>query len=426
MKSSSVPGQSRLDLKAVFFGSLASAFEWYDYALFGYFAAIIGKLFFPSEDPLTSLLSSFAVFASGFAMRPLGAIWFGYIGDRMGRSKALTISLVMMAVPTTLLGLLPTYDRIGIWASFGLVFMRLLQGFAVGGNYGGSFIFTIEHAPSHQKGLAGSLAMFGTLGGLFMGSGVAALLGNLLTPETLHSIGWRIPFLFGSLSAVLGYVINKRIPESQWQNKTERNHRQLPVQNVWNNYRLAVIKCIGIVLLDGIGVYILFVFMTTYATVFLHLSESKVLLVNTACMLSLVVMIPAFGWLGDRISQRTLLKWVSMCFILFSIPLFSLLVYKPCMRTLLLLQASFAIVVSGAYGALPAAVVNSFPRSVRYTACGLAFNISVAVFGGTSPFIVTGLIHLTGSLMVPAIVLTIVGGISFLSAHTMRRSYLNE
>lgn len=410
-----------LNPKALVFGSLASAFEWYDYALFGYFAAIIGQQFFPSVHPLTSLLSSFAVFASGFAMRPLGAIGFGYIGDRIGRKKALILSLVLMAVPTTALGFLPTYNSIGLYASIGLVIIRLLQGLAVGGNYGGSFIFTIEHAPAHQKGFAGSLAMFGTLGGLFLGSGVAALLGMFLSIENLHSFGWRIPFLLGSLSAVLGYYIRNHIPEIH-REEDEEVH-QLPIRRIWERKRSTLFKAIGIILLDGVGVYVLFVFMTTYATLFLGLPESAVLLINTLCMLSLVVFIPIFGWLGDHLTQRFILKGVSLCFLCLSIPLFSLLIYAPSIGSLLVLQSVFAVVIGAAYGALPAAVVSAFPHSVRYTACGLAFNISVAVFGGTSPFVVTGLIHLTGYLIIPAVVLTIVGGISFLSTHYLKTSY---
>lgn len=408
--------------RALIFGFLATAFEWYDYALFGYFAALIGQQFFPSTHPLTSVLSSFAVFASGFAMRPLGAILFGYIGDRIGRRKALLTSLFMMAIPTMALGFLPNYQSIGISASLGLVVIRLCQGLAVGGNYGGSFIYTIEHASPKHKGLSGSLAMFGTLGGLFLGSGVATLLSIVMSADSLQNFGWRVPFMLGGLSAFLGYYIRDHLPELAKQEQDEHDEHT-PLKIIRKKYLGNTAKAIGMILLDGVGVYILFVFMATYASLFLKIPQNQALIANTITMTFLVITIPLFGWIGDKITQKKVLKGASIGFIVFSIPLFSLLVYHPGFASLLLLQLVFSIVMGAAYGALPAAVVSSFPHSVRYTACGLAFNISVAIFGGTAPFVVTGLIHLTGQLMTPAIILTIVGIISYVSVQKSKFRY---
>ena len=408
--------------KALIFGSLSSAFEWYDYALFGYFAALIGQQFFPATDPLTSLLSSFAVFASGFAMRPLGALLFGYIGDRLGRNKALILSLILMAIPTTALGLLPTYESIGIAASYGLVIIRLLQGLAVGGNYGGSFIFTIEHAPVGRKGMAGSLAMFGTLGGLFLGSGVAALMETIFSQDVLRSYGWRFAFIMGGISALLAYFIRHHIPEVR--PESNESDEQAPITVVVHSHLGALLKSIGIILLDGVGVYVLFVFMTTFAQVFLNLPHNAVLLINTLTMGSLVLTIPFFGWLGDRVGQKVILKTVSLAFMILSLPLYLWLTKAPSLTVLAVLQVIFSIVIGAAYGALPAAVVGAFPHHIRYTACSIAFNVSVALFGGTAPFIATTLIQKTNSLLVPAFMLMIVGAVSFISAAKMRRSFL--
>lgn len=409
--------------KALIFGSLSSAFEWYDYALFGYFAALIGQQFFPTSDPYTSLLSSFAVFASGFAMRPIGALFFGYIGDRIGRNKALVLSLVMMAVPTAALGLLPTYESIGIAASISLVLIRLFQGLAVGGNYGGSFIFTIEHAPIGRKGVAGSFAMFGTLGGLFLGSGVATIMGSILPTNIMEAYGWRIPFLLGALSGVVAYYIRHHIPESQ-DERAEISSEQAPATIVIKQHLSSLFKTMGIILLDGVGVYILFVFMTTFAHTFLHLPQNSVLLINTVTMASLVITIPFFGWLGDRVGQKVILQSVSIAFLALSLPLYYFLITKPSLFSLSLLQAIFSIVIGAAYGALPAAVVSAFPHHIRYTACSISFNVSVAVFGGTAPFVATRLIQLTDNLLTPAFMLMAVGLISLVSASSLRRSYL--
>lgn len=413
----------KIEIKPLFFGSLATAFEWYDYALFGYFANIIGQQFYPSHDPVSSLLATFAVFASGFAMRPLGAILYGYIGDRVGRKYALAASMLMMAVPTTILGLLPTYEAIGIYASIGLVVVRLFQGLAVGGNYGGSFIFVIEHAPANRRGFAGSLASFGTLGGLLLGSGVATVLTKFMSPEDLRTFGWRIPFLLGSLSAVVGVMIRKHVPEKTID--TSKTTQLSPVRDVWQNYKEIVLRAIGVILLDGVGIYIIFVFMTTFATLFLNMPEEPVLFLNTVSMCSLVVLIPFFGWLGDKIGAKKILTAVAFGFLLVSYPLYSHLIEGRDLVSLAVLQFSFSILMGATYGTLPVIVAMAFPSQVRYTGAGLAFNISVACFGGTAPFIVTSLISKFDSLYVPAVVLVGVGVISLISMYGLHRSKKN-
>ncbi len=402
---------SKMNIKPLLFGSLATAFEWYDYALFGYFARIISQQFYPSADPVTSLLSTFAVFASGFAMRPLGAIFYGYIGDRVGRKYALAASLLTMAAPTTLLGLLPSYDSIGIWASVGLVLIRLFQGLAVGGNYGGSFIFVIENAPVHRQGFAGSLASFGTLGGLFLGSGAATLMTAMMSTENLESFGWRIPFLLGSLSAVVGLAIRKYVPEQQSQPSKD----QLPIREVLTHHRASLLRSMGIILLDGVGVYVLFVFMTTYATLFLKMPEESVLFWNTVSMGALVIFIPFFGWLGDKIGAKTVLAGVCLGFTLLAWPLYSWLIDSRSLMALASLQLIFSCLMGAAYGTLPILVTRAFPAHVRYTAAGVSFNVCVAVFGGTAPYVVTSLINTTQNLYVPAIAVVLVGCLAGLS-----------
>lgn len=397
--------RSKMNVKPLVFGSLATAFEWYDYALFGYFAKIISQQFYPSADPVTSLLSTFAVFASGFAMRPLGAIFYGYIGDRVGRKYALSASLLTMAAPTTLLGMLPTYDSIGIWASIGLVLIRLFQGLAVGGNYGGSFIFVIENAPKGRQGFAGSLASFGTLGGLFLGSGAATLMTAMMSTENLESFGWRIPFLFGSLSAVVGLAIRKYVPEHE--GKAAKS--QMPIKEVLTQHQSSLLRSMGIILLDGVGVYVLFVFMTTYATLFLKIPEASVLFWNTVSMGSLVLFIPLFGWLGDRIGAKTVLAGVCFGFTAFAWPLYSWLIESRDVMALAFLQLIFSCLMGAAYGTLPVLVTKAFPAHVRYTAAGVSFNVCVAVFGGTAPYVVTALIDATQNLYIPAIAIVIVG-----------------
>lgn len=404
----SVFGYSRSTL----LGSLASTFEWYDYSLFGYFAPLISQHFFPQNNARLSLLYTFSVFACGFLMRPLGATLFGFIGDRKGRKQALFLSLCCMAAPTTLLALIPNYNSIGYWAPTLLILLRLLQGLAVGGNYGGSVLFVIEHAPPTHKSLAGGFAMFGTLGGLFLGSGSIFILTALLTTDQMVTFGWRIPFLLASLSAIIAYYIHRYAPETSSVQATVKK----PLSIIIDHYLPKVLRSIAIIMLDGVGIYILFVFMTTYATVFLHLPEQQVFLSNTLGMGLLVMLIPFFGHIADQYNPQTIIKYIASAFILLPLPCFIWLTTNPSLWALFSLQLIFAIVISAVYGTLPILIVSTFPREIRYTACGLSFNISVAVFGGTAPFLVTSLIQNTGSLMIPAFFLVIIGIIAYLSS----------
>jgi MHS family proline/betaine transporter-like MFS transporter len=419
----------KFPLKPLIFGSLAAAFEWYDYALFGYFAAIIGSQFFPSKDPSLSLLSSFAVFATGFAMRPLGAVLFGHIGDRVGRKYALAASLIMMALPTTLLSFLPTYDMIGIWAPILLVFLRLLQGMAVGGNYGGSFIFTIENAPPHQKGFAGSLASFGTLAGLLLGSGAATHLSSLLNADQMALYGWRIPFFLGSLSGLIGLLIRRLASHDHLSSNKTTLATQTPLQEIVPHHLGSILQAMVIIMLDGVGVYVAFVFMTTYATSFLKMPMESVLMINTVTMGILVAAIPFFGWLGDRLRGLTgkntgnpVLVGACLVYLFLSIPLFWYLIETRTLSALWALQIVFAIAMGAVYGVIPVTVAGSFPKAIRYTASGLSFNISVALFGGTAPLLVTSLINKTGVLMVPAFMLSLVGLLSLIAVKTTKEA----
>ena len=195
-------------------GAVGNVLEWYDFALYGYFAPVFAALFFPSNSPSVSLISAFGVFAVGFLARPLGAMLFGYWGDTLGRRNALAWSILLMAIPTCLVGLLPTYDTIGVIAPIALTLCRFLQGLSVGGEFTGSATFLVEHASASQRGYVGSWAGFSAQIGALLGSGVGALVASNLADETLRQWGWRIPFMMGGLIAVVGWYVRTSVPES--------------------------------------------------------------------------------------------------------------------------------------------------------------------------------------------------------------------
>src|SRR5579863_7567559 len=213
---------------------IGNALEWYDFALYGYFATILSNQFFPSQDPIASLMATFGVFAAGFIMRPLGGILFGHIGDKKGRKEALLCSIYLMTIPTALIGLLPTYDQVGWLAPALLTLIRLLQGLSMGGEFTGSMIFIVEHTNSQKRGFSGSWAPFSLLLGVLIGSAVATLISMALSPEDLHSWGWRIPFILSIFGGVVGSYMRRTLTDPEKFEQMKENHHlsSVPIMEV--------------------------------------------------------------------------------------------------------------------------------------------------------------------------------------------------
>jgi MHS family proline/betaine transporter-like MFS transporter len=410
-------------IKAIVVGSFATLFEWYDYALYGYFAPVIAKLFFPSEDSYLSLLMTFAVFAIGFVVRPLGAIFFGYLGDRIGRRYALSISVILMAIPTAFIGILPTYNDVGALAPVLLIVIRLIQGLAVGGNYGGAFVFVIEHAPANKKCLAGSCLMVGTIGGILVGSAIATLFSWLLSADALSEWGWRIPFLLGLLATFAGLYMRKKVPETpEFKAQSDMDDLpKVPAIEIFKNHKKRLFTAIMSILPDVIGIYVMFFFMTTYLTEMAGWEMNAALTVNTINLCLMVAIIPFFGWLSDIIKPIIVMRWVAISFILFAIPCFMVLSDQPSILAILA-QTVFAISIGAYYGSMPAAIVGYFPTELRYSASALSFNLAAAIFGGTSPWVCTWLIKYTGVIISPAFYLVITGVITSIALIRMSSS----
>ncbi len=403
-------------IKAIIVGSFATMFEWYDYALYGYFSPIIAKLFFPAADTYESLMMTFSVFAIGFLIRPLGAIIFGYIGDRLGRRYALSLSVMLMALPTALIGMLPTYNNIGMWAPILLILLRLIQGLAVGGNYGGAFVYVIEHAPNTQKCLAGSCLMVGTIGGILLGSATSSLFTWVLSGENLLLWGWRLPFIFGLLATIAGLYIKKRIPETpvfQKAKEDEHQSKKIPIFDIFKYYKKQVCLSILAILPDVVGIYMMFFFMTTYLIEIIGWQAEIALTMNTVNLAVMVILIPFFGYLSDRMGGIKIMKAVSISFVLFSIPCFILLSKSTGGILASLAQTVFSITIGAYYGAMPATIVNKFPSKIRYSASAFSFNVAAAIFGGTTPWVCTFLIKNTGVFISPAYYLVLTGIVSF-------------
>lgn len=405
-------------------GAIGNVLEWYDFALYGYFAPILAVLFFPSEHPSLSLITAFGVFAIGFLARPLGAILFGYWGDTIGRRNALAWSVLLMAIPTCLVGVLPTYEMIGVAAPMVLTLCRFLQGLSVGGEFTGSVTFLVEHAAQSQRGYVGSWAGFSAQVGALLGSGVGALTAVTLTTDALHQWGWRIPFLLGGLIAVVGWYLRTKAKESPAFERLRQTGAlsTSPLRDVIADHRPPLIQLIGLVWLHGVAFYLLYVYLTTYLVTVTTASLGTVLTLNTGCMTLLALLIPVAGRLSDTVGQKPLLIIGAGGLVIFSYPLFLWLTSGdlPYMITGHIL---LTVLISCYMGPFFAAIAELFPPSQRYTGLSLGYNIASALFGGTAPLVATLLIEWSGNIHAPSLYLSFCAAVSLVVVVTLRTGW---
>ncbi len=404
-------------------GSVGNILEWYDFAVFGYFAPFIGAHFFPAEDPMASLIKAYGVFAAGYLMRPLGGIIFGHIGDRLGRKRALQLSVAMMAIPTTLLGLLPTYAQVGVTASALLILLRLVQGLSVGGELVGSISFITESAPPGRRGFFGSLTLFSAIGGVMVGSLAAAVAHAVLSPEHLAAWGWRIPFLAGFLIGVFGLWMRKGLRETPEFEKTKSEGKvsRSPVLEVVRTMPGKILQVAGLVMAMGGGFYILFVWWPTYLTHMVKPPVPHALAVNTVCMVVFMALIPLAGFFSDKWGRKKVLLVYAAGLTLAAYPLFTLVDHGTLLGALAA-QLCFAVLVSGVQGPIPATIVEIFPTRTRFSGIALGYNITLGLVGGTAPLICTWLVQATGDIAAPAYYLMILALVTVGASLTLSKS----
>lgn len=415
------PFQSAQRRKNIVGGVIGNTLEWYDFAVFGYFAPIIGSQFFPSDDALAGTIKAFGVFAAGYLMRPLGGVFFGYIGDKLGRKRALEVSVLMMGIPTTLVGLLPTYAQVGFLGAVFLVILRLVQGLSVGGELMGSISFMTEVAPKEKRGLFGSFSMVSVIAGVMAGSALAALEHSLLSPAALHSWGWRIPFLLGFALCLVGVWLRRGIGESPdfEQVKTAGDIGKNPVTEAIRTEFGRVVHIAALVLGFSVGFYMLFVWWPTYLTKFVSPPVPHAFLANTICMAVFMVLNPVAGWLSDRYNRRAVLAPSYLILALTAYPLFVWTDHGS-FTAALTSQVIFAVLMAGVFGTVPATMAEMFPTRTRYSGIGLGYNFSISVFGGTAPLLCTWLTARTLDVAAPAYYLVVVAVVSLIASLALR------
>ena len=397
---------------------IGNALEWYDFIIYSYFIIIFGSLFFPHASPLAQILASWGIFWSGFLARPIGSLIFGHIGDKISRKYALTLSIIIMAIPTTLIGFLPTYQQIGLLAPLFLILLRTVQGFAIGGEYTGTMVFLVEHAPKHQRGLWGSCASFSAVIGVIAGSLLVAFLNIILSPEAMKSWAWRLPFILSMCGSLIGAYIRFHLSDPQvYLDLKERKAEELaPIKDVILHHKSKIGCIILLDFLTAVGFFTVAIFFVTYFRTYLKFSEHAALSIHTFNMIILAVSILIGGWLSDKYGRKPILGIPCAILILISYPLFQLL---PLAGHLMLLcvQGVFAIVFGLFFGAIPSALAEIMPTHVRFSGLSIGHNVCMAVIGGGAPFLASCLIHYTGNLASPAFLLIIA---SFISLYSLR------
>jgi MFS transporter, MHS family, proline/betaine transporter len=381
--------------RLILVGLIGNVMEWYDFAVYGYFAVTIGNLFFPAEEPIVSLIASFGAFAAGFLVRPLGGIIFGRIGDLVGRQRAMLLSVMAMAIPTVLMGCLPTFQMIGLAAPILLVVLRLIQGLSVGGEYTSSLVFLVESGPQDRRAFSAVWGAWGASAGTLLGSGVGFMIAALLPPDQLELWGWRIPFLLGGGVAFVGVLLRRGL-----HSETVVANSKSPTRDLFSKYRWPMLRVAVLNLGFGVAFYTLFVYSVSFLEQFSKLSEKQALRNNSIAMILLLIVMPFAAKFADKHGRKAILGIGFTILATTAIPLFYMMSLGIRFLTISC-ELALAIPVAMISGAIAATNVELMPRAVRCTGLAFAYNISVGVFGGLTPMIVTWLIAYTHSPTAP-------------------------
>ncbi|MEY9869087.1 metabolite-proton symporter [Peribacillus sp. B2I2] len=397
---------------------VGSSIEWFDYFLYGTVAALVfNQLFFVNEDPTIGLLLSYTSFALAFFIRPFGGVIFSHIGDRIGRKKTLVLTLSLMGVATFGMGLLPTYQAVGIWAPILLITLRLVQGLGIGGEWGGALLLAVEYAPAEKRGLFGSIPQMGVTIGMLLGT-IALSIMTLLPESAFMTWGWRLPFIFSALLVFFGLWIRKGIDETPSFKKVKESGEvpKLPIVETLKNYWREVIIAVGAKVVETAPFYIFSTFVVSYATSNLGFSRTATLTAVMIATIITTILIPFMGMLSDKIGRKKLFIAGTIGMALFAFPYFWLLQQKSVLLLIIATVIGLGVIWAPITAVLGTMFSEIFDVRIRYTGITLGYQIGAALAGGTAPLVATALLNRFNNSYVPVAIYIIFASVLSLAA----------
>ncbi|MDF3858553.1 glycine betaine/L-proline transporter ProP [Achromobacter denitrificans] len=397
--------------KAVTAAALGNAMEWFDFGVYGFVAFALGKVFFPDASPAVQTIAALGTFSVPFLVRPLGGVFFGVMGDRFGRQKVLSLTIIIMAISTFCIGLIPSYESIGLWAPVLLLLCKLAQGFSVGGEYTGAAVFVAEYAPDRRRGFLGSWLDFGSIAGFVLGAGLVVLLQATLGERTFLEWGWRAPFFVAGPLGLLGLYLRHAAEETpaftQQLEKMEQEDRDavqerpaVSFREIFSKYRKALLVCIGMVLVTNITYYMLLTYMPTYLSSSLGYSEEHGVLIIVVVMIGMLFVQPVVGFFSDKIGRKPFLRVGSVGLLLIAVPAF-MFVGSDNTGLIFLGLLFIAVFLNCLTGVMASTLPALFPTRIRYSALASSFNVAI-IAAGLTPTVAAWLVEETGNLMMPA------------------------
>lgn len=411
--------------KAVVSSSIGAALEWFDLIVYGSFAVVIAAVIFPEGDGGLGLLLTFATFAISYLVRPLGGLVIGAYGDRVGRKKALELTLGLMTIGTLMMAVVPTHEAIGVWAGVIVLLSRIIQGFSAGGEFGSATTYLVEKAPQHKAYYASwQVASQGIA--FFLVSSFGYGLYTLLTQEQLYSWGWRIPFAIGILIGPTGLYIRARLSESEEFVRSSQSAKRAvhaaPIRTVVSRYYGRVLAGAALIGVASISAYLM-LYLPTFAAMNLHTSPDAAYLGGAIAGLIMAIFAPVIGRVADRVSPSRIMLGAAVAVLVLAWPIFQLMISSPTFATVVVVVVIVGSISTVYFAPLPTLLTAMFPTEVRATGVALSYNIGSTVLGGITPLILAALLQATGVLQIPALYYMAIGALSIIGIVVARRRY---
>lgn len=393
-----------LIVKSTISSLIGNTLEWYEYTLYAYFATVISSLFFPSHDQVASMIMTFSTFAVGLAARPVGGLIFGYIGDKFSRKNMLALTMLLMTIPTFCIGILPTYQQIGIWAPAILIILRILQGLALGGEFGASCTYLYESVPPNKRGFFGTLALTGVGLGLVFSSCTIFLIESFFSEDEVYLYAWRLPFFISVLGAGIAFYMRKSLAESICFSEAREAGQLLnnPLLEMLKKHKMTILKLFGIFVTTQVSFFVVFIFGKSMMIKFLGYSSQLAGKYNLLTVVSYTLSTILFGYLSDKVNKKYIILFGSAGILILAYPFICSLQAASSSCAILILSLLMGMLIGMTEGTLNPLTAESFPTNIRASSIAFCWNFSSVTFGSVAPIVSMWLIEKPGSVFAVA------------------------